>query len=472
METRPSALAVVAALNRLGAIVVMMRPDGSPRVEAELGQVSRIVTDPEHAEAAASSRVAPVLVLGGGGEPRDLGFGLTDLERIDPDEVSLPAWYDANPGRAGDLAFIVFGGQDEHTVVNRITNRRWAVSAFGTASAAALTAADTVYSVTPLYHPSALLTSIGGAVAGGSRLALATHFDPDTFWDEVRRYGVTVVSYVWTLLRSVVDAPPSPAERHHPVRLLAGSGMPSGLWRRAVARFGSASVLEFYASTEGEAVLANVSGVKVGAKGRPLPGSAEVRIAAYDLEEGRLVEGPDGLAVESGRGETGMLLARARFDQRGLLGNPLRGVFAKGDAWHLTGDLFRRDDDGDFWWVDSATAVIHTAKGPVPSIPIEDALGTLEQIDLAVAYGVPENGADVVVAAVTLRPGQQVSGGEMTAALAGLAERSRPAVVRLVDEIPLTTWYRPLKAPLQKEGLPPDAPGWRWDDGAGSYVFK
>jgi len=122
--------------------------------------------------------------------------------------------------------------------------------------------------------------------------------------------------------------------------------------------------------------------------------------------------------------------------------------------------------------VDSASAVIHTAKGPVPSIPIEDALGTLEQIDLAVAYGVPENGADVVVAAVTLRPGQEVSGGEMGAALAGLDERSRPAVIRLVDEIPLTTWYRPLKAPLQMEGLPTDVPGWRWDDASGSYVFR
>jgi putative long chain acyl-CoA synthase len=247
--------------------------------------------------------------------------------------------------------------------------------------------------------------------------------------------------------------------------------MPASLWRRAVDRFGSASVLEFYASTEGEAVLANVSGAKVGARGRPLPGSADVRIAAYDVNDGRLVEGPDGLAIECGPDEVGMLLARARFDQRGLLGNPLRGVFAKGDAWHLTGDLFRRDADGDYWWVDAANAVIHSAKGPVPSIPIEDALGALDAVDLAVAYGVPEDGGEVVVAAVTLRTGHDVSDEQMTAALAGLDERSRPVMVRLVDEIPLTTWYRPLKAALRNEGLPADGHGWRWDDTAGSYVL-
>ena len=39
MSTRPSALTVVAALNRLGAVAVLMRPDGPVAREAELGQV-------------------------------------------------------------------------------------------------------------------------------------------------------------------------------------------------------------------------------------------------------------------------------------------------------------------------------------------------------------------------------------------------------------------------------------------------
>src|SRR5205807_3916560 len=219
----------------------------------------------------------PTFALGGGGGERELGVArATDMEQIDPRAVSLPRWYRPNPGRAGDVAFIVFTGEGEGTRMSRITNRRWAMSAFGTASSAALGSGDTVYSVTPLYHPSGLMMSIGGAVAGNARLAMATQFEPSTFWEEARRYGVTVASYTWTLLHDLVEAPPHPGERHHPVRLFIGSGMPRGLWRRVERRFAPARVLEFYASTEAGAILVNLSSAKQGSMGRPLPGSAEV----------------------------------------------------------------------------------------------------------------------------------------------------------------------------------------------------
>src|SRR5581483_7841219 len=181
---------------------------------------------------------------------------------------------------------------------SRITNGRWALSAFGTASSGALTPQDTVYSVTPPYHPSALMMTLGGAIAGGARLAMARHFDATTFWEEVRRYSVTVASYTWTMLHDLVIAPSQPGERHHPVRLFIGSGMPRSLWRQVEQRFAPARVLEFYASTEAGAILVNVRDVKQGAMGRPLPGSAEVRIARYDLQAGGLVLGGDGFAQQ------------------------------------------------------------------------------------------------------------------------------------------------------------------------------
>ncbi len=210
MATRPSALTVVAALSRLGAVGVLLRPDGDASREAELGQCTKVVADPDHMHLAMKAKGAHVFVLGGGGEERDLGPNVTDMERIDPDAVDLPAWYRPNPGKASDLAFVLFTGEGARTRATRITNRRWALSAFGTASSAALGEGDTVYSVTPIHHPSGLLMSIGGAIAGGSRLAMAREFDPTTFWDEARRYGVTVAGYTWTLLRDLVEAPPTP----------------------------------------------------------------------------------------------------------------------------------------------------------------------------------------------------------------------------------------------------------------------
>ncbi|MDX6720731.1 MAG: putative long chain acyl-CoA synthase [Solirubrobacteraceae bacterium] len=454
MGTRPSAHTVVAALSRLGAVAVLLRPDGAVDREIELGQCVRVIADPQLASRAREEGATSVLVLGGGGGPRWLAGGVVDMERIDPAAVRVPAWYEPNPGRASDLAFVLFTGEGERTRVNRITNGRWALSAFGTASSAALSSADTVYAVTPIYHPSGLLTSVGGAIAGGARLALATGFDPGTFWDEVRRYGVTIASYTWTMLRALVEQPPDPGERHHPIRLFVGSGMPRGLWRRVEQRFAPARVLEFYTSTDGEAVLVNLTGEKPGAKGRRLPGSAEVRVAAYDVELGRLEEEVDGFARECSRGEVGMLLARERPGVMTTIDSPLRGVFERDDAWRATGDLFRRDLDDDHWLVGDVRALVRTVSGPVAPLPIQEALSDLGAVDLAVAYGVRAGEHEIAVAAVTQRARTTLTAADLAVALEELERERRPLIVHVVKQIPLTTWYRPLSAALRAAGVP------------------
>jgi putative long chain acyl-CoA synthase len=475
MGSRPSALAVVAALSRLGAVAVMLRPDGNTAREASLGAVRRIIADPERAPQAANASHPPTVhtfVLGGGGGPRELELPLTtDLEQIDPRAVSLPAWYRPNPGRASDLAFILFTGDGDFVRMSRITNRRWAASAFGTASSAALSRSDTVYSVTPLYHPSGLMMGIGGAIAGGARLAMASQFDPTTFWDEVRRYGVTVASYTWTLLHDLVAAAPNAGERGHPVRLFIGSGMPRGLWRRVQERFAPARVVEFYASTETGAILVNLRDAKAGAMGRRLPGTPEVRIAAYDQESEQLLLGRGGFVRRCGTDEVGLLVVRARPSDASV--TPMRGVFSRDDAWLSTGDLFRRDADGDYWRLDGVYDVIHTAGGAVLAAPIRDALSDVAAVDLAIAYGLrPSEGADeLAVAAVTLRPDGELSAETLSRALGEVPEGHRPAIVQVIDEMPVTTWFRPITRPLRGAGLPEPAEGrvWYLDRGGRRY---
>ncbi len=454
MEARPSALVTVAALNRLGAIAVLLRPGSNVALEAQLGQIARVITEPESIGEALDTGVQ-VLVLGGGAGQRDLGPQVVDMERIDPDEVTVPRWYSPNPGRARDLAFVLFTGEGDRIRVNRITNRRWALSAFGTASAAALTDGDTVYSVAGPYHPSALLMSLSGAVAGGSRIAMARRFEPATFWEEVRRYGVTVSSYTWTMLREIANAPEQPGERHHPVRLFIGSGMPGGLWERVSERFAPAQVVEMYASTQGEAILINVSAGKPGAMGRPLPGSAEVRIADWDIEDGRLKTVSDGFARRVRRGQAGMLLSRDD-PEMGLSDLALRGVFERDDAWIPTGDLFMRDADGDYWLIDPVAGLVKTRDGRVPIGPARAELAHIDGVDLAVCYGVPvEDGNEVVVSAVSLRPGvKELKPAALTRAILAVPESQRPRIVQVVPEIPVTTWYRPKVGELRAKGIP------------------
>jgi putative long chain acyl-CoA synthase len=455
MSTRPSAFTVVAALSRFGATAVLLRPDGEPAREAGLGRVAWVISDPEHAAEAERLDGVTWCVLGGGADRRELSPRVVDIERIDPDEMELPDWYRANPHRAGEVAFVLFTGEGAATKAVQITNRRWAMSALGTASAAALKTGDTVYSTTPIHHSSAVLMSVGGAVAAGARFAMATADDPDTFWNEVRRYGATHVSYTWTSLHALTVAPPNRNEQHHPIRMFMGSGMPRNLWQRVAERFPSARVLEFYASAEGEAILANVKGTPIGSMGRPLPGSAEVKLGAFDQVTGTLDRGPDGLSRECAADEVGLLLARVSPGES-MAGAPLRGVFVAGDAWRSSGDLFLRDEHHDLWLVDPVSALIPTADGPVLPAGARMVLGTMPAVDLMAVYGVADGGAgaEVVVAAVTLRPRAKLSAAELDRAFARLPAAHRPSYVQVVRSIPVTTWHRPVSRPLRQAGLP------------------
>ena len=377
------------------------------------------------------------------------------MEGIDPEAVSIPAGFLMNPGRAGDLALVIIAqGDGGGLAARRITNRRWAFSALGAAAACTLTEADTVYCCSPLHHPAGLLVSVGAALASGARLALATRFDPEIFWGEVRSYGATVTFYAGELARELVDARVSSAERRSPLRLFAGSGMRADVWRQLTERTG-VGVLEFYAPTEGTLVLANASGEKVGALGRPLPGSAEVALAAFDVASRSIARDVVGRGRRVGVGEPGLLLTRLDAAPPARPDRVLRDVFEPGDAWLPSGDLVSRDEDGDCWFVDRLADVVRTAAGPAPSRPIEDALYALPEVALAAAYGVAVAGepAETAVAALVLRPGARLDREAAVRALASLPEASRPRYLRVVDHIAMTEGYRVLKAELRAEGI-------------------
>ena len=388
MKSRPSHLSVVAACSRLGAVAVLLSPETTNEVlprALELGEVEVLIVDPETAPRVRAATSIKVMVLGGVGEQGDapktervIPPGVIDMETIDPSTVTLPTWYKPDAGRARDLAMVfVSSGKFEAPRATRITNRRWAFSALGAAAAATLTTRDTVYCCLPLHHPSGSIVAAHAALAAGSRLALASRFEPATFWDEVRRYGVSVVFYAGEMCRRLVDADPVLGEKNNPVRLFVGAGMRPDVWRQLVDRFGPVGVLEIYASTEANAVIVNASGKKIGALGRPLPGSPELAVAAYDFATQDLVHDNRGRLVRARLDEPGMLVAEltpradiAHIDPRRLI----RDAFEVGDTWFVTGDLAKVDAIGDYWFVDKPNHMILTKQGPVASTRVEDGL--------------------------------------------------------------------------------------------------
>ncbi len=205
--------------------------------------------------------------------------------------------------------------------------------------------------------------------------------------------------------------------------------------------------------------MANVSGRKVGAKGRPLPGSAEVAVVRCDLATGEVLRDTsplgDGLARRCETDEAGLLIAETSASTPGAL----RGVFTPDDAWSSTGHVFRRDADGDHWLVGALADLVHTIGGVVAPAPVEDALGELGAVELVAAYGVrvpsaadgASHGDEELHAAVALRPGQELDAAAVTRALSRLSALQQPTVVRVLPAIPVTTWWRPLRAALRAE---------------------
>jgi putative long chain acyl-CoA synthase len=459
MRSRPSHMSMVAALSRLGAVAVLLSPDtpdaALPRA-LDAGEVELLVTDPEAAARARASFGGKLCVLGGVGERRALPQGVIDMESIDPGAVPLPPWYRPDPGRARDLAMVfVTSGKTDPPRASRITNRRWAFSALGAAATCTLTTRDTVYCCLPLHHPAGTLVAAGSALVGGARLALASTFDPETFWDEVRRYGVSVVFYAGEMCRRLVDAPHVVGEQNHPVRLFAGSGMRQDVWRRLLDRFGRAGVLEFYASTEASAVLANASGAKVGAVGRPLPGSPELAVAAYDFDADDFARDASGRLVRARIDEPGMLIARLD-SSRGIAdlahiapGRILRDAFASGDTWFVTGDVLRVDSGGDFWFVGRSDEMIRTSGGAVPAQRIEDALYTAGNLALCCVVGIQEGEHEVPAAVVVPSANAPLDLDALRRAAQLLPVHARPRHFVRAESIPLTDGYRPIKSGLR-----------------------
>ncbi len=466
MQGRPSLLTVVTALNRIGAVAVLV----SPKLEVDALRralheqpLAFVACDPESASSARSAFDGEVFSLGGAEQDTHLHEGVFDLETIDPNAVELPPWYSPNPGVASDLAMIfVTVGASGDVRAAAVTNHRWALSAYGAAAACTLTERDTVYCCLPMHHPTGLLVSVGGALVGGARVALATRFDRTVFWDEVRSFGATVVFYAGEMCRLLLEGRRLPIEQRSSLRLFAGSGLSADAWRELVERT-NAGVLEFYGSTEATLVLANASGDKFGALGRALPGSSEALVVGYDVERRQILRRATGLAVVAGHDETGLLVSR--LDSRGHVPTSasariLRDVLVRGDAWLATGDLVRRDAEGDVWLVERIADIVDTAQGPVFPRAVEEALLAISGVSLAAAYGAPgEDGVDVLRAAVVERAGETLDAALVNRVLPR-ASVPWPERIRVVREIPLNDGLRPLRDWLRMD-----------DDGASVRTF-
>jgi len=227
MGSHPACLVTLAALNRLGAVTVLIPPKVSKEtlIEiAEMASLKALITD---------AKQAPLAV--------DFGLDLPiycfeqpPLDVVLPESVPLLnelfgkvseeslERVERNPGRADSMGMLLVQLEHEQVQLIPITHRKWSQSALLTAASCALTPRDTVFCCLPLHESMGLMCAVSGALLGGARLVLAETFSPDTFWGDVRKAGASVLFHSGELTKFLACSGADVREKIASLRVLAG----------------------------------------------------------------------------------------------------------------------------------------------------------------------------------------------------------------------------------------------------------
>jgi crotonobetaine/carnitine-CoA ligase len=307
---------------------------------------------------------------------------------------------------------------------------------------------DRYMCVAPIFH-------IGGMgppfvmLARGGSVAMVDSFSTDRFWEIAARTKATVVFLLGVMATFLMKRAPSPEDRNHTVR----KAFMVPLTDDAPAftdRFGIDIYTIFNMTEISSPIVSEANPVKRGTCGKARPGV-----------EVRLVDGND---CEVPVGEIGEMLVRTDRPwgmNSGYNRNPEATAKAWSNGWFHTGDAFRRDEDGYYYFVDRVKDAIRRRGENISSFEVEVEVCAHPAVREAAAIAVPsEFSEDEVMVVVAPVPGQVIDVPQLAAFL---IERMPyfmvPRYIRVMDELPKTPSAKVLKADLRSEGITADT----WD---------
>jgi acyl-CoA synthetase (AMP-forming)/AMP-acid ligase II len=273
----------------------------------------------------------------------------------------------------------------------------------------------------PLVHLGGLFRILQ-CVNDGRSFCLLERFRVDEWADAVRRHRPRTVSLVPAALRMVLDADLDPADLASVRSVVSGTAPLAPDDADAFREKYGVPVLVSYAATEFGGAVA----------GWNLDDHAQF----WATKRGSVGRAHSGCALRVVDGETGTVLDA---DEEGLLEVRAHQLGDRAE-WVRTTDLARIDADGFVWVLGRADQAI--IRGGFKVRP-EDVRLALER-DARVRGAAVVSRADarlgaVPVAAVELRPGEEVSAEELLADAAGvLARYELPDELRIVDVLPRT----------------------------------
>ncbi len=369
------------------------------------------------------------------------------MEKLSRAFAKLPA---ENPGVGydpNDICMLMYTsgttGEPKGVVYryNRSTVRRMSLAAH-----VLLKEDDVYYTAFSLAHGNALLTTTTFTLGVGATMALGRKFSASRFWDDIRRYEVTVFNTIGSILPILMKQPPHPLDRQHKVRVVNSAACPRDMWEPFEQRFG-VKLHEFYGAIDGGGkIILNVGNAPVGSLGRI---SKAIKYRLVDENGNDVPVGVPGELLFEAKNKT----SRVEYYK-----NEAATQKKSGDGWLRTGDLVKQDKNGFIYFVGRNTESMRKGGENVSAYEVEQAILKHPAVEETAVYAVPsELAEDEIMASVRLAEGQTVEAAELHAFLTTeLAKFAVPRFIRFVDSFPTTASHRIIKRELEREGVTED----------------
>lgn len=309
----------------------------------------------------------------------------------------------------------------------------------------------------PLFHAGGTGNAYCMLVKGGS-IALVDSFRTETFWDIVRDSGSTCVTLLGAMTPFLMKAPAGPDDTNHPLRAVFMVPLPENV-TAFTSRFGLDVYTSFNMTEISNQLMSGRNPNKAGSCGTVRPG-AQVR----------LVDAND---CEVPVGQIGEMIVRDEVPwalNHGYNNNPDATAKAWRNGWFHTGDLFRQDAEGTYYFVDRAKDAIRRRGENISSFEVENEVNAHPDVRESAALGVPsEFSEDELLVVVAPVPGRVIDPAELLAFLQPrMAHFMIPRFVRLMDDLPKTPTQKVQKHLLREEGVTADT----WDREAAGVKIR
>jgi crotonobetaine/carnitine-CoA ligase len=433
------------SLNDSRARVLVVDAELLPRV-AELGSdlpFERIVV-----RGPAEQRIGEIPMI-------DLA-GLADLGKEEPDvsiahrDTAAVLWTSGTTGRPK-------GVMQSHTA--------WLRGSECNVRNSQIREGDVLYNCLPMYNSGAWIASIYPALVAGIPIGLDEHFSASAHWDRIRFYGASHSFTLGAMHIFLWQAPARPDDKDNPVRVAFTIPMPDRLLEPFKERFGIEVIVQGYGQSEAFTVLTRVDDGKRQWK----QNSAGVPARGFDI---RLLDDDD---VEVPVGEVGEFCVRPEEPHtifNGYFGDAEATLASFRNLWYHTGDLGRRDEDGEFFFFDRKADYIRYKGRNVSSFGVEAAVNAHPAVAESAAYGVTSEQLEwesEIKVEVVLKPDHQVSPDEIAKFVNENAPYFFvPRYIEFVDELPHTPSGRVRKFQLRSRGVTAAT----WDREAAGFQLK